>query len=65
MQKTMRGTMQIVIEHLSYVDGSIRIRINLINHKGKVLWTTYQTGYIGDSINLMGATFDLEVMGES
>jgi len=57
MQKTMSGIMQVIVEK---VEGdSVWIRVNLINRKGVVLWTLYQNQKIGDSLNLMGATFKL------
>jgi len=59
MQKTVSGTLQIVVEEIDSKAEYSRIKVNLLNRKGEVIWTDYRNLRVGDSFNLMGATFGL------
>jgi len=57
MQKTISGTLQVVVEAI-YGDHA-KVKVNLVNRKGEVIWADNRNLAVGDSLNLMGGIFKI------
>jgi len=64
MQKTVTGILQILIKEIDIQERYIKMKVNLLNRKGEVMWTSDTGLGVGDSLNLMTATFRITLKEE-